>query len=114
MSRYGEICVARRFDRTPRTHCGYGPGDSIVSLKQSFSIPINELRQSLEELDNGCPFCHGHTTTYFSTNTGIPTTTPKLGHGDDSKCTSKLRILRCDAVHFPVWLTFLKHVYIHC
>ena len=89
---------------------------SIVSLKQNFSKPINEIRQSLEELDNGCPYYHGHTTTYFSTSTGVPTTTPKLGHplvchSGDSKCTSKLRILRCAAVHFPILLTFLKHVY---
>ena len=26
--------------------------ESIVSLKQSFSKPMNEIRQSLEELDN--------------------------------------------------------------
>ena len=90
--------------------------ESIVSLKQSFSKPMNEIRQSLEELDNGCPYCHGHTTTYFSTSTGVPTTTPKLGHplvchGDGTKCTSKLRILRCAAVHYPLLLTFLKDVY---
>ena len=89
---------------------------SIVSLKENFSKPINEIRQNLEELDNGCPYYHGHTTTYFSTSTGVPTTTPKLGHplvchSGDSKCTSKLRILRCAAVHFPILLTFLKHVY---
>ena len=73
----------------------------IVSLKEDFDRPLNELRNILDTCDDGCSNGHyldlqGH---------------PLVCSLEDGGCMSRLRILRAASVHYPVLRKFLSHLY---
>ena len=77
---------------------------AIVSLKESFDKPIQEVRQALDGCDSGCPNQH-------FTKCVKDTTIDLQGHplvcSNNGGCHSKMRILRSAATHYPVLRTLL-------
>ena len=74
---------------------------TIVELKEAFSKDVDDFRQILQDVDSGCPHKHeadkqGH---------------PLICYGENSGCTSSLRILRAASPHYPKLRTFLRNVY---
>ena len=107
---------------------------SIVSLRQDFDKTMPEVREVLKNCDNGCPNFHYDKSTevyneveqeLFDEN-GSPYITkvkvveyvaverdghPFVCYIDGSDCNSRLRILRCASIHYPLLSHFVKHVY---
>ena len=88
----------------------------IVSLKEDFDKPMDELRHVLETCDDGCPNGH-YTVNSVSVDDDPPFDAPYLkGHPlvcslNDAGCNSRLRILRATSVHYPFLVNFLHHLY---
>ena len=86
--------------------------DSIVALKNVFDNPINDVVRGLSDCDQVCPNMHHY---HMFGPEGSTKSEQKLGHSlpcyNDTCCYTKLRILRCGAVHYPVLLRLLKYVY---
>ena len=86
--------------------------DSILSFKQAFDNPIDEVIRVLYDCDTGCPNMHHN---HIFGPEGFHNEVAKLGHPlpcfNGTGCKSKLRILRCGSVHHPVLFQFLKNVY---
>ena len=86
-----------------------GEVNSILSFKEAFKLPIEEVRAALSTCDYGCPFGH-YSKQIGETSVGLK------GHPIvcycGSECTSQLRILRAASTHFSVLRKFLRDV--HC
>ena len=90
---------------------------SIVTFKQSFECPIQEVRRTLDTCDE-CPHTH-----YTKTSGGFAI--ERKGHplicSIGTGCKSQLRILRAAATHYPLLRKFLhdvhtairSHVFVH-
>ena len=83
--------------------------DAILILKTAFEKPIQEVRQTLDTCDDGCPNGHYSKVIEFSF-VGLQ------GHQlvcstDGGGCLSKLKILRAASAHFPVLRQFLHGVH---
>ena len=88
--------------------------DSILELMKSFELPVDQLRQQLNDIDSGCPYTHFARPCQNECNDDT-SQQPLRGHPlhcyVDSGCTSKLRILRTVSVHFPLLRKILRLVY---
>ena len=94
--------------------------DAIVALREAFELHMPQLRQSLHTCDDGCSNKHYSEPvlcTGFDSNSNYPLYTPVEHQGhplvcfNDGGCTSKLRILRSVATHYPMLKIFLGHLY---
>ena len=97
--------------------------DMILSFRSIFEKPITKVRKALQSCDNGCPHIHnrddchsGRDDLVWHNNDGKCCSDPRTqGHplpcySSDSKCSSKLRILGCAAIHYEIVATFLRHL----
>ena len=87
---------------------------SILSFRQEFDLPIQDIIRALHNCDT-CPHVH-HCHAYKFDQDGSVQLVEKMGHplvcyNEGTACTSKLRILRCASFHYPVLLRFLKSVH---
>ena len=76
----------------------------ILDLKHAFENPIAQIREGLQNIDNGCP--HIHHLKPRGMDDGLACTEIfKLGHPlpcSSEMCNSKLRVLLAASVHYPV------------
>ena len=74
-----------------------------LDLKHAFENPIPQIREELQNIDNGCP--HVHHLKPRGMDDGLACTEiSKLGHSlpcSSGMCNSKLRVLRAVSVHYP-------------
>ena len=85
-----------------------------MSLRQEFDKPIEDIIRALNNCHT-CPHVH-HCHTYKFDQDCPLQLLEKMGHrlvcyNEGTACTSKLRILRCVAFHYPVLLSILKSAY---
>ena len=83
--------------------------DAILSLKESFNGPVEEVRHALDVCDEGCP--NGHYTKLISACPVALKGHPLVCSQLDGGCQSKLRILRAASTHFPLLRNFLHDVH---
>ena len=87
--------------------------DTIMSIKTLFQKSLAEIRESLQNIDKGCP--HGHHVKPNEMNDDmVDTEHTKLGHPlacAAEMCHSKLRVLRAASVHYPALRNMLFNVY---
>ena len=96
----------------------------IIDLKNEFSDDsIEDVRDVLQTVDDGCD--HGHYCKFYDRlvdtekessdeSSGLNPPEEKKGHPlpcSSDCCTSRLRILRAAAVHYPVLRTMLSNIY---
>ena len=76
---------------------------TILSITDFFQLPLVEVWENLQNIDEGCP--HGHHVKPHEMNSEIvDIEVIRLGHAlpcATSMCHSKLRILRAASVHYP-------------
>ena len=84
---------------------------AILNLKAEFEDPMHEVRMALQECDKGCPNMHTNKTVELPHKIGLNRKDHPLICHNDSKCNSKLRIVREASVHFAVLRTFLSALY---
>ena len=85
----------------------------IPDLKHAFENPIPQIREELQNIDNGCP--HVHHLKPRGMDDGLACTEiSKLGHPlpcSSGMCNSKLRVLCAASVHYPDLRKLLHSVY---
>ena len=85
----------------------------ILDLKRAFENPIAQIREGLQNINNGCP--HIHHLKPRGMDDGLACTEIfKLGHPlpcSSGMCNSKLRVLHAASVHYPVLRKLLHSVY---
>ena len=85
----------------------------ILDLKRAFENPIAQIREGLQNIDNGCP--HIHHLKPRAMDDGLAwTKISKLGHPlpcSSGMCNSKLRVLRTASMHYPALQKLLHSVY---
>ena len=83
--------------------------DAILTLKESFNGPVEEVRDALDTCDEGCPNVH-----YTKLISSCPVALkghPLVCSHVDGGCQSKLRILRAASTHYAVLRNFLHDVH---
>ena len=88
--------------------------NAIVLLKEEFQKPMKEVLHTLQVCDDDCPNQHFSRSVEASPNNDLfldCNAIDRQGHPlvcfNDSKCFSKLRILRAASTHYPVLRNFL-------
>ena len=88
--------------------------DAIVSISNLFQLPLVEVRESLENIDTGCPHGH-HVKPHEMHDDMVDIEVVKLGHSlpctTSGMCHSSLRILRAASVHYSALRSMLYNVY---
>ena len=90
--------------------------DVIMTLKETFQKPMNEILNTLHTCDNGCP--NQHYTKVVSKEYDNDTCSfidlkghPLVCSDNDTQCHSKFRILRAVSTCYPVLRHFLHGLY---
>ena len=85
----------------------------ILDLKRAFENPIAQIREGLQNINNGCP--HIHHLKPRGMDDGLACTEIfKFGHPlpcSSGMYSSKLRVLRAASLHYPVLQKLLHSVY---
>ena len=88
--------------------------DAIVSITNIFQLPLVEVRESLENIDEGSPHGH-HVKPHEMHDDMVDIEVVKLGHSlpctTSGMCHSNLRILRAASVHYSAFRSMLYNVY---
>ena len=88
--------------------------DAIVSISNLFQLPLVEVRESLENIDKGCPHGH-HVKPHEMHDDMVDIEVVKLGHSlpctTSGMCHSSVRILRAASVHYSALQSMLYNVY---
>ena len=88
--------------------------DAIVSITNIFQLPLVEVRESLENIDEGSPHGH-HVKPHEMHDDMVDIEVVKLGHSlpctTSGMCHSNLRILRAASVHYSALRSMLYNVY---
>ena len=91
--------------------------NTIPDFKSDFDRPMCELLPIILVCDEGCPNTHYSKVVHDTDDCG-ETDVPRQGHSFlcfvDSKCKSKLRILRSTSAHYLTLGSFLHAVYVAC